>query len=516
MTRTADPVAIARERLLSAAAESDPVQWARQKLGLELYSQQTKIAHSIKDHRRVAVRSSHEIGKTATAAVLVLWWIDTHPIGSAFVVTTAPSAPQLKGVLWREINKLFELAKHRGNPLPGRLNQTEWWIGSKLVAMGRKPADWDTDAFQGIHDEFVLAIIEEANGVPKPMWTGVEGVTSNDSSRVLAIGNPDDPDSEFARVSDEANKVWHKQRVSAFDTPAFTGEKVHPKLLRVLVGKQWVEDRRNDWGEDSPLYISRVLGEFPDLSTAKQKVVPAGSVMACLEEPDPDLVRRLSKTPIELGMDVAASDNGDWTVIRERRGAFAGRTWKGHTPDSEQAVALAVEAAIETGATSIKVDEIGWGWGIIGHINAELRKRKLKCRAFGVNVSAKAWHPDKFVNQRSELWWMARDLSKDGGWVLHGMDDADATVAQLTDPSWFDKNGRIQVEAKEDTQKRLGRSPDDADALILSFARPTKSGGRATVSRTGAPPSRTIRSGPTRRRTTAQGAKRGSLVARRG
>lgn len=520
---TADPVEIAIARLRAGAEMSDPIKWAKDKLGVDLYSQQRDIANLVKDNRRTAVRSSHEIGKSFVAAVLACWWIDTHPIGSAYVITTAPSGDQLKGVLWREINKIYDLALRRYReklieaPLPGRMLQTEWWVGNQRVGQGRKPADWDTDAFQGIHAEFVLAIIDEANGVPKAMWTGVEGVTSNDTSKVLAIGNPDDPDSEFARVSDELNLIWMKKRVSAFDTPVFTGEKVSPRLLRMLVGKQWVKDREDDWGADSPLYISRVLGEFPDLGQAKQKVVPAGAALACMALDEED-VQRLPRLPIELGMDVAASDDGDETVIRERRGAFAGRRWSIRTSDPEKAVECVIEAVVESGATMIKVDEIGWGWGIVAAINSELRAKRIKgCRAVGVNVAKKAWQPEKFKNQRSELWWMIRDLIKDQAIDLSGMDEAQTTIGQLCDPSWKAiAGGKIQVEEKDETRKRIGRSPDDADALILAYARPTKSGGKATIKRTGAASERTVRSGPARTATTrTRGAKRASLVARR-
>jgi hypothetical protein len=390
-----------------------------------------------------------------------------------------------------------------------------------MVGQGRKPADWDSDAFQGIHDEFVLAIIDEANGVPKAMWTGVEGVTSNDTSKVLAIGNPDDPESEFARVSADKNTVWQKKKVSAFDTPNFTDEDVSPRLRRMLVGRNWVEARRLDWGEDSPLYVSRVLGEFPDLNTSKQKVIPASAVLACLEPPDEDKLSLLRRMPVELGMDVAASEDGDETVIRERRGAFVGRTWRGQTPDADQAIELALTAITESGATFIKVDEIGWGWGIVAAINRELKRNKSKCRAVGINVSRKAREATKFVNQRSELWWMLRDLCKDGAIVMYDMDDAESTMAQLTDPNWYEvAGGKIRVEEKDETRKRIGRSPDDADALILAFAKPTGVGGPATVSRAGSQTDGPVRSAATARRTSATTTpirrRSGHLVARRG
>jgi hypothetical protein len=487
-----DPFAIAADRWRARAHASDPVTWAKNRLGIDLYSQQRKVARSLKHHNRVAVRSAHDCGKTFVAAVIACWWIDSNPIGDAFVITTAPSNPQLKAVFWREMTNLHNLAKSRGNPLPGRLNQTEWWIGNQIVGMGRKPADWNTEAFQGIHAYKVLAIIDEAAGVPAPMWVGVEGVTSNEESRVLAIGNPDDPDGEFARVSETSNRVWHKIRISAYDTPAFTGEKVAPRVLKTLITPGWVEARGNDWGVESALFIARVTGEFPNLASVKTKVVPIVSVMQCMEPPDNP--SKLARTPVELGMDVAAG--GDETVLRERRGVFAGREWRERTPDSDAAVELAIQAVVESGATLVKVDEIGWGWGVIGHINSELRNKGIKCRAVPVNVATRSTQPTKFVDLRSELWWMARDLSKDGGWVLHGMDNANETVAQLTDPHWFTApQGKIRVESKDETIKRLRRSPDDADALILAFANPSSIDGRATVARRrrGAVRSRAIR-----------------------
>lgn len=520
----ADPIAIAIARLRQVSEYSDPVVWAHDKLGIDLYSVQERICRAVQEHDRTAVRSSHEIGKSFVAAVLACWWIDTHPIGSAFVVTTAPSRAQLVTVLWREINRIFKLAERRAKDglikaaLPGRMNQTEWWIGNEIVGQGRKPADWDTDAFQGIHAEYVLAIIDEANGVPKPMWTGVEGVTSNDTSKVLAVGNPDDPESEFARVSGvgKVNSIWFSFKISAFDTPAWTGEKVHPKLLRVLVGKKWVADREEDWGKDSALYVSRVLGEFPDIENVKSKIVPITALIACLDEPEPAQAKKLRRTPVVLGMDVAAG--GDETVLRERRGAFAGRSWNAKTPDGQDAVDLAIKAVVESGATRIHVDEIGWGWGIVTAINQALRAKKIRCSAYGINVSRKASRPDLFVNLRAELWWMARDLTKQGGWVLHGMEHQEATVSQLTDPHWATATGgRIKVEEKAETIKRLGRSPDDADALILAYAHPAKSGGQATVSRPGAAGKGGVRSGKTRTASAAnRGARRrGSLVTQR-
>jgi hypothetical protein len=76
---------------------------------------------------------------------------------------------------------------------------------------------------------------------------------------------------------------------------------------------------------------------------------------------------------------------------------------------------------------------------------------------------------ERFVNVRSQLWWeVGRGLTKDGAWDLSDVDDR--TLADLSAPRWWENaSGRIQIEEKADVRKRLGRSPDDADALLLAF-----------------------------------------------
>jgi len=187
----------------------------------------------------------------------------SHEPGEAFVVTTAPSWPQVRAILWREIRRA-----HRAGKLPGELNQTEWLLDGELVAYGRKPADYDEHGFQGIHARFVLVIIDEACGVPAGLWTAVETITTNENSRILAIGNPDTPLSQFKRSADSG--LWNVITIDGLQSPNFTDEPVSDSLRELLLSKVWVEERRQEWGEDSPLWASKVRGEFP--------LVPEGQV----------------------------------------------------------------------------------------------------------------------------------------------------------------------------------------------------------------------------------------------
>jgi hypothetical protein len=415
---------------------------------------------SVRDNRRTAVRSCHGVGKSWVASLVASWWLDTHPPGEAFVVTSAPTFAQVRAILWRYIRRV-----HRRGKLAGRVNQTEWHLDDEMVAFGRKPADHDESAFQGIHARYVLVILDEACGIPEQLWVAADALTTNADCRVLAIGNPDSPASYFRKVCSPGSG-WHVIGISAFDSPNLTGEEVPDAVAQALVGREWVEEKAREWGEDNPLYRSKVLGEFSE--DAPNRVVRASDVARCRIDPEARW-KPEDLDPVELGVDVGGG--GDETVIRERRGRRAGREWRAHTDRPEKIAPLVMQAMKESQAVTVKVDSIGVGFGVIGELrNAGLRGEHM-ARIVGVNVGEAASRPDKFLNLRAELWWeVARGLSESAGWDLSGMANADVTVAQLLEPLWdTDPRGRIRVEPKDEIRKRLGRSPDNADALLLAF-----------------------------------------------
>ncbi|MEU1731401.1 hypothetical protein [Streptosporangium sp. NPDC020145] len=438
----------------------DPIGWVRRRLRQVVWSKQREVLESVRDHRRTAVRSGHGVGKSHTASLAAGWWLDTHPPGEAFVVTTAPTYAQVRAILWRYIRRI-----HKAAGLPGRVNQTEWHIDDEIVAYGRKPSDHDESAFQGIHARYVLVILDEACGIPPQLWIAADALTTNVDCRILAIGNPDNPASEFRRVCTPGSG-WHQISISAFDSPNLTGEDVPEQVALALVSAEWVEEKRREWGEDNPLYKSKVLGEFSEDS--QWQVVRTSDVATCrLDLETPYAASELC--PVELGVDVGGGS--DETVIRERRGPVAGREWRGHTDRPEVIAPMVLQAIRETGATSVKVDSNGVGFGVVGELRNMQARGLHNARIYGVNVGEAPRDPKRFLNLRAEIWWrIGRELSEAREWDLSTMDNADATIAQLLEPQWeLDPKGRIKVEPKEDIIERLGRSPDNADALLLAF-----------------------------------------------
>jgi hypothetical protein len=163
----------------------DPVGWVTSTLGEFWWSGQHRMAQSVVENRYSAFKASHDVSKSHTMSRLALWWIDVHPPGEAFVVTTAPTTPQVEAILWRYMGNA-----HKRAELAGRITlDAKWYIGNELVAYGPKPADYDPAAFQGIHARYVLVIIDEAGGEPKSIFDAVDALATNVDARVVAVGN---------------------------------------------------------------------------------------------------------------------------------------------------------------------------------------------------------------------------------------------------------------------------------------------------------------------------------------
>jgi hypothetical protein len=447
----------------------DPAAWARERMGAELWSKQVELLRSVAENRRTAVRSGHGTGKTYSAGLLALWFIDIHPPGEAFVISTAPTYDQVHALLWEEIRK-----GHRKAGLPGVVTLDDQWklADGTLVGQGRKPPNHVEQAFSGLHRRYVLALLDEACGIPAWLWVAVETVTTNDDCRLLAIGNPDDPQSEFFNVN-KPGSGWNVIKISVMDSPNLTGEPVSDHLRKMLTSKEWVEDKKSRWGERSGLYMSKILAEFA-LDQDPWITVPYGTIMQCrnLEYPETD--------PAEGGIDIGAG--GDRTVLRERRGMRAGREFVFVDADPMKAAGALVQHIVEWGLTRVKVDVIGVGWGLVGrlkelstvHNPTGAQHCTHSAEVIGINVAGKPTpgNEDRFRNLRAELWWMARENSRLKLWDLSVIDDD--TIAELSAPRYeiMDSKGKVKIEAKDEVIKRMGVSPDRADALLLAYWSP--------------------------------------------
>lgn len=443
----------------------DPAGWARS-YGIWLWSLQVAIAESVQRNKRTVAQSGAGIGKSYASAVIVCWWVCTHPVDEVYVWTTAPGGDQVSGILWEEIRKL-----HKRLGLPGKIGlDNKWRIDGVLVASGRKPADKadgaddDPDTGQGFHRRYLLVVLDDAGGLDTWLWDAAENITTGDDCRIFATGNPDHAGSQFAQVCD-GHELWEHFKASVFDSPNFTGEWVPEALRHALTTRQWAADRLKEWGKDDRRYRSKVLAEFP--GDHPDQVIPASALAQCFF-PEPRAAAEL--VPVVLGVDVGGG--ADLTVARERRGIRAGRRWAVRTSDPEEAARVILKAIHESGAVMVNVDANGVGWGITGTLRDWGRRGDHAATVNAVMTGEKSSQPRKYKNLRAEIWWaIGREGSQDRQWDLSQAADGETVRTELLLPRWdLDPMGKIVIEPKDDIRARTGgKSPDDADALLLAY-----------------------------------------------
>lgn len=451
-----------REHAVYAA---DPVRWAKDVLGVHLWSKQAEIARAVVERRQVAVQSAAGIGKTYLAAILALWFGATRPRYKTKIVTTAPTADQVGLLLWGEIRK-----QHDGADLPGRVLMNNRWMAEDdryVLGYGRKPPDHSGSAFQGEHEEHMLIIVDEAGGIGAKMWADIRAQSTGEDVTVLAIGNPDDNSSTFHDMCTRPDSGWHAIKVSVFDTPNFTDEWVPDEVARALPSSEYVEDARLAWGEGNPFWVSKILGEWAD---AEDGLIPSSWITQAVRRWQLYMEAKHDRMPLGrrvYGVDVARYGT-DKTVIAERQGevVYGLDTFTGK--DNVEVADLVEERLSYPGSFAI-VDADGLGAGVVD----VLRHRGKPVVAFSAGAATRrrdSTGTQRFTQVRSAAWWHMRELLNPALGSSICLPPNPALQAELAAPKWPEDPGNIiQIEKKVDIRKRLGRSTDHADAVIQAF-----------------------------------------------
>lgn len=506
----------------------NPVGWV-EKQGEFMWSQQRAIMESVRDNRYTAVHSAHDMGKSFIASRTIAWWIAAHPVGSAFVVSTAPSAAQVSAIMWREVTKI-----HKKAELIGRITRAgypQWYIDGELVGYGRKPADYEQSAFQGIHAQFVLVVIDEACGVAKHLYDAVDSLATNDHARVLAIGNPDDPASHFSSVC-KPDSGWNVIHLDGLRSPNMTHERVVgddedapkfpllkalmeaeaipysteevPDYLRdMLVTERWIEERIERWcgvpsrlaeslpaaelrelvrnrANGSNLFTAKVRGIFP--TSASEGIIPLGWIQRAVErwkdlnDRDSDVPASLKAHvpgPLIIGVDVARSGD-DETCLAYRYGSYVPRLERMRVSDTTEIADRVAASMHEPGAMAV-VDVIGIGSGVYDLLRRYRNSGMIPGESIPFNASTQSHRADKlgqfkFRNDRAAAWWNLRELLDPAFGSKLALPDDEYLIEELAAPKFSHfMGGTMVVESKDDIKRRIGRSTDSADAVIAAF-----------------------------------------------
>lgn len=411
--------------------------------------------------RQISVRSGHGVGKSTGAAfVVICTMLFRFPYR---VVLTAATAGQLFDVLYPEVKSWI-------GKLPPEL-QALFKITVDRIELVHAPSDAfltaktsraeTPEAMAGVHCDggWVLLVGDEASGIPEAVFEAAAGSMSGERVTTLLLGNPVRSSGFFYDTHNKVREHWTTFHISCFTSPR--------------VSKAWIEEMRVKYGEDSNAFRVRVLGEFP--KGDDDTVIPMAAIQSAQGR---DIVSAAS-TPVVWGLDVArfGSDN---TALAKRRGRVVPEPVRFFAGLDTMQVTGRVKAEWDMTPekdrpVEILVDVIGYGAGVVD------RLRELGLPARGVNVSESPALGETYRNLRAELWFRCREwlLGYDVSLPVAGQqltsaerESMERLVEELAAVRFrvVDSSGKIQVESKADMKKRGMKSPDGADALILTFA----------------------------------------------
>lgn len=450
------PLTINERSTFHQRIKYDPLYFHYEVLGGEkLWPRQEELLLAPLTHKRITVKAGHAVGKTYTIADIGLWWIASEP--GSILITTAPSGRQVKTLLWGEMRNKYFKAKM---PLGGQMDLVNWKIDEKWYAIG-----FSTDEpvnVGGFHGKRVMVIVDEASGMKDEIMDGLDSAVSGDECRLIYTGNPLVAKGRFYESFKDPS--FKKMTISCLDHPnVVTGKELYPGM----VSKDWVDTRRTRWGLKSPLWLSRVTGEFYEGASDVliELLWMEGAKERKLDLNDSDAV--------ELGGDV--SDGGtDETSAFIRKGPVALHSESWHPGRDETMVTAGRFANLirKFGVTIAKIDKIGVGAGVTTRLMELAKEGRLgKCKVIGVNVAESATDTEQFQIIRDEMWYGFADRFQSGQIDLRAVADNEELCSQLTSIKKGKNNsrGQLKVESKDDMKKDGRTSPDRGDAACLAY-----------------------------------------------
>lgn len=448
------------EAALSAVREwaAKPVVFVRQVLGAEPDEWQVEVLEAVAAKQRVCLKASKGPGKSTILAWVALWFLSTRPHPK--VVGTSITGDNLRDGLWTEIAKWlghsellkasFDWAVER---VASKAYPETWWASARTWPKSGD-ASQQADTLAGVHADHVLFLIDEAGGIPDAVVAAAEaGLANADEeagreAKLVIAGNPTHLSGPLYRACTRERHLWWVKEIS--------GDPDDPKRApRISV--QWAREQIEKYGRDNPWVLVNVFGKFP----------PGQSNALMGVEEVTEATKRtlaeaefLSESKI-LGVDVARFGD-DRSVLFPRQGRAGFRPKVYRNLDTMQLADAVVRMCVSWKPDAVFIDMASFGAGVYDRV------RQLGYDIIGVDFGGKPLDT-RYANRRAEMWHGCADWVRGGGCLP---DDGEL-ISELTAPTYgFDPHGKLLLEKKAEMKKRIGKSPDMADALCLTFAAP--------------------------------------------
>lgn len=437
----------------------NPVWFAEDMLGFKADKWQREVMMSVAQSDKVSVRSGQGVGKTGLEAVLAIWYLCTRPYPK--VVATAPSMNQLYDVLWAEIAKWLNFSKVK-NLLK--------WTKTKVYMRGQEERWWATartavrpENMQGFHEDYMLFIVDEASGIADPIMEAILGTLSGHENKLLMCGNPTKTAGVFFDSHNSDRDLFTTHKVSSMDSSRTSKENIDMLLKK--------------YGKDSDVARVRIFGDFPK---GESDSLISLEVAETATQTKIDISESYT---LNIGVDVARFGD-DKTLIAPRIGNKVFDLQEYSKKDTMETTGNIIKTVedfrsknSQVNKVVIKIDDDGLGGGVTDRLREVNTERKLGYIIIPIKNGAKAKESDHYYNKAAEMWDTMKELLDDNmSKFLQGetgsieLPDDPTLIKQLSNRKYsIHSDGRIKLEDKSEMKKRIGESPDRADAVIYSF-----------------------------------------------
>jgi hypothetical protein len=432
---------------------TDPVSFVREVFKTEPDAWQIEALSAFPKHSRLGLKASKGCGKTTLLAWCAWNFICTRPY--AKIAATSITADNLADGLWPEMAKWqaksdilraeFTWTKTR---IIHKQFPENWFISARTWPKSADQAQ-QADTLAGLHADYLLFILDEVGGIPDAVMAAAEaGLSTGIETKILMAGNPTHLDGPLYRACTSERHLWWMAEI--------TGDPDAPnRAPRISV--QWAREQIEKYGVDNPWVLVNVFGKFPPASI--NSLLGPEEVKEAMNRYVPEDGYNWSQK--RLGVDVARFGD-DRTVIFPRQGLVAFRPTEMRGARTTDIAARVMKAKIDWGSELECIDDTGhWGHGVIDNLIT------AGYGPVGIQFHAPAIDP-RFRNRRAEMWINMSEWVKKGG----ALPNVPELIGELTTPTYTFCNGKVQLEDKDQIKQRLGRSPDLADALCLTFALP--------------------------------------------
>jgi hypothetical protein len=438
-----------------------PAAMVRELFGVEPDAWQADVLEAFPSHPRIALMACKGPGKTSVLSWLGWNFLLTRPHPK--VAATSITADNLGDGLWTEMAKwqakspllqaTFTWTKTRifANDHP-----ETWWMAARTwPRSGDKEAQADTLA--GLHADYILFLLDETGGIPDAVMVAAEAALSTGiECHIVQAGNPTALEGPLY-AAHRNRKLWYVVEI--------TGDPDDPKRSpRVSI--TWAREQIAMHGRENPWVLVNVFGKFPPSSL---------NALIGMEEVETAMKRyyrehEIGTAALIFGVDVALFGD-DASVIFPRRGIQAFPFAKHRNVTSTQGAGVVARMWDSMHADGVFIDNTGgFGAGWIDQL------RLLGRAPIGIWFAARAHEPMRYANKRAEMYFDAASWIKQGGALPESRELAEA----LTRTTYTFSKGQLLLEPKADIKSKLGYSPDEADAFVLTFAEPISPAVRST------------------------------------